>query len=154
MANPHLPAQTLDNIVDHLHDTEHALKDCCLVSKSWIPRTRKHLFADIRFFFPARLQSWKKTFPDPSTSPAYYTKTLIIACPHVVTDVDAEAGGWIRGFSRVVDFQITSCWGSAMSFSPFHGFSPVIKSLRVLFPAANLRPHPFIPSSRGPDCNH
>jgi hypothetical protein len=38
-----LPAEMLDHVVDHLYDTEDALRNCCLVSKSWIPRTRKHL---------------------------------------------------------------------------------------------------------------
>jgi hypothetical protein len=49
MPNPHLPAELLDHVVDHLHDTKLALRSCCLVSKSWIPRTRKHLFANINF---------------------------------------------------------------------------------------------------------
>jgi len=132
MPNPQLPAEMLDNIVDFLHGTKLALRNCCLVSKSWIPRTRKHLFADIRFFCPARLRLWKKTFPDPSTSPAYYTKTLIIGCPHIITVADAETGGWITGFSRVVDFGIGGR-GFTVTFVPFHGFSSVIKSLRVSF---------------------
>jgi hypothetical protein len=55
----------LDNVIDCLHDTRDALKNCCLVSKSWIPRTRKHLFATIAFTTTKRLQSWEETFPDP-----------------------------------------------------------------------------------------
>ena len=39
MSNLHLPAETLDHIVDHLHDTKDALRNCCLGSKSWVPRT-------------------------------------------------------------------------------------------------------------------
>jgi uncharacterized protein (DUF2384 family) len=58
MPNLHLPAETLDHIVDHLHDTEDALRNSCLVSKSWIPRTRKHLFADTEFPTEESLQSW------------------------------------------------------------------------------------------------
>jgi hypothetical protein len=34
----------------YLHDTRDALRNCCLIFKSWIPRTRKHLFADVRFY--------------------------------------------------------------------------------------------------------
>lgn len=137
MPNPHLPVETLDNIVDHLHDTDHALRNCCLVSKSWIPRTRTHLFADVRFAAEADLKSWKETFPDPPTSPAHYTKSLTVSCAHVVTTADAEAGGWITGFSRVVHFEIgsmdlLSC-GFAVTFAPFHGFSPRIKSLCANF---------------------
>ena len=102
MSDPHLPPELLDHIVDHLHDTQDALRNCCLVSKSWIPRTRKHLFADIAFHTTESLQSWKAAFPNPSTSPAHYAKTLFIGSSEVVTVADADAGNWIRGFYRVV----------------------------------------------------
>ena len=140
MSDRRLPAEILDHVVDHLHDTQGALRNCCLVSKSWVSRTRKHLFADIKFY-PKSLQSWKETFPDPSTSPARYAKKLHIVHPQVVTAADAELGGWIRGFSRVVHFKVGSSIYdlSKLSFAPFHGFSPVIKSLSVVisaFPAS------------------
>jgi hypothetical protein len=94
MSNIHLPVETLDHIVDHLHDTRDALRNCCLVSKSWVPRARRHLFAEIAFRTIESLESWKKTFPDPSTSPARYAKFLFIYCPQAVT-----ADSWIRSFS-------------------------------------------------------
>ena len=143
MSNPHLPAETLDHIVDYLCDKKDALRNCCLVSNSWIPRSRKHLFADIVFASSESLQLWKETFPDPSTSPACYAKTLFIGCAQVVTVVDAEAGGWIRGFSRVVHLVVRSqalLASKSFSFVPFHGLSPAIKSIRVSVPA--------VPSSR------
>ena len=133
MSIPYLPAELLDHVVDYLHDTEHALKNCCLVSKSWIPRTRKHIFADIRLEHEDDLESWKETFPDPSSSPGHYTETLLVYCLHVVTAADAEAGGWIRGFSQVVHLKLGHFNGSADTLLPFHGFSPVIKSLSVVF---------------------
>ena len=137
MSNPHLPTELLDRVVDLLHDSEYALRNCCSVSKSWIPRTRKHLFAYIRFLSTKRLQSWKKTFPDPFTSPAHYTKTLLIDCPHVFTAVDAEEDSWVRGFSQVVRLELNSqrmyTNESAISLAPLHGFSLVLKSLRVTF---------------------
>ena len=94
MTNTHLPAEMLDRVVDYLHDTRDALRNCCLVSKSWIPRTRMHLFADIEFPTARSLQSWKEASPDPSTSPACYVKTLHIdwAAPGV------EEGAGSEGF--------------------------------------------------------
>ena len=137
MSNPRLPPEILDHIVDLLHDTEDALKNCCLVSKSWIPRTRKHLFADIKFYPEKTLQSWKETFPDPSTSPAHYAKTLNFDYSHLVTAADGEPGGWITGFSGVVhlkmDNNIMLSRALAAGFIPFHGFSSVIKSLHIYF---------------------
>ncbi|KAF9642570.1 hypothetical protein BDM02DRAFT_3105483, partial [Thelephora ganbajun] len=49
MSDPHLPPEVCDYIVDLLHNKPDTLGWCCLVSRSWIPRTRKHLFADIKF---------------------------------------------------------------------------------------------------------
>ena len=60
MLNPELPPEILDYIVELLHDDKTVLKRCCVVSKSWIPRTRKHLFANIRLFTKKHLESWKK----------------------------------------------------------------------------------------------
>jgi len=136
-----IPPELLDLIVDLLYDTGDALRECCLVSKSWIPRTRKHIFVDIGFYTLESLRSWEETFPNPSTSPACYTKTLSIGCYEVV---DAGAGGWMRAFSRVVRPKVW-IYQSASSLLPFHGFSPAIKSLSLRFPiAASARIFNFI----------
>ena len=121
-----------------MHDALDTLRNCCLVPKSWIARTRKHLFANIRFHLERDLLSWKKTFPDLSTSPACYTKTLFVGCSHAITTTDAEPGGWITGFSRVVHLKLVNRVAvsySADDFTPFNfrGFSPTIKSLHIHF---------------------
>ena len=135
MSNPRLPAELLDDVVDLLHDAPHALRNCCLVSKSWIPRTRRHLFADVTFHTVESLELWKKIFPDPSTSPAHYTKTLSVGCPHAATAADAQAGGWISTFSNVLRLNVDRLHGdgSAASLLLFRGFSPVLKSLDAHF---------------------
>jgi len=135
MPNPTLPAELLDYIAD-LRDSETVLRKCCLVSQSWIPPARKHLFTNISFDFVEQLDSWKRTFPDPSTSPACYAKTLVICCPEEVAVADAEAGGWIRGFSRVIHLDVGSDFAEAgltVSFVPLHGFSSFVKSLHIDF---------------------
>ena len=101
MPNPQLPEELLDHIVDLLRDTKDALRNCCLASKSWVPRSRKLLFVQVAFFTQGSLESWKETFPDPSKSPAHFTNTLFIDYLKV-TVADPGAGGWIRGFSHVV----------------------------------------------------
>jgi len=134
MSNPQLPREILDYTVDHLHDNPGALKKCCLVSKSWVPRTRKHIFARVNFNHAHELAEWKKTFPDPTNSPAYHTRSLFVGCPRSVTAEDAEEGGWIRAFSRVVRFEVDTrrYYHSEISLVPFHNFSPALKSLRVI----------------------
>jgi hypothetical protein len=149
MSSPRLPEEILDHVIDHLHKTQDALRNCCLVSKSWIPRSRKHLFADITFPTEESLRSWKQTFPDASISPARYAKILSVRYPQVVAaaeaeaEAEAEACGWIGGFSRVVRFRVYSHTDSGERMNSlvlFHGFSPVIKSLHIIIPA--------LPSSR------
>ena len=138
-----LPGEILDHIVDLLHDSQIPLRNCCLVSKSWIPRTRRHLFAEIRFQTSRNLLSWKKTFRDPSTSPACYTKNLLIG-PKVLADEDAYMSGWIGVFSRVVRLELVGqdpfdC-GWRVACVVFPGFSPAIKSLRVDFSYSRVSP--------------
>ena len=133
MSDPHLPPELLDHTVDHLHDDPSTLKECSLVSKSWITRARTHLFAHIEFKNPKTLKSWKRTFPDPLNSPGYLTQTL--SCSQSVTD--KGVGDWIKGFSRVAYLEILGhglpAAQAKVSFTPYHGFSPTLKSLRLEF---------------------
>ena len=132
MSQPYLPPELLSLIADLLQDTDDALKTCCLVSKSWIPRTRRHLFAEVVFRTDKDLQSWKTTFPNPITSPAYYTRTLFINfCP--VAIAGPEESGWILTFSRAVCFGIGGSSKPATDLLPFHGFSPMLKYLHLVF---------------------
>jgi hypothetical protein len=129
----------LDRIVDHLHDAKDTLRNCGIVSKSWVPRTRNHLFADIDFRTVEVLESWKNAFPDPSASPARYTRTLSVGCPDAITAADAETGGWITGFSRLVHLEVDDHMSffdeSEVSLIPLHGLSPIVKSLRTFTPS-------------------
>jgi len=135
MSSPYLPPEILDYIVDFLHDDPDALKKICLVSKSWIPRTRGHLFAKVELRYEVHLKSWKKIFSDPSTSPAHFTKSLHIGCARAVVTSDAEVGNWLTGFTHIVRLGVETrgayCGGPAVSLVPFHGFSRTIKSLRI-----------------------
>ena len=149
MSKPYLPRETLDYIIDLLHDERETLKQCCLVSKSWAPRTRKHLFAHIRLYSASDLESWKKTFPDVTNSPGCHARGLLVGCPWLVEAADAEEGGWIRAFSGAKRLEITVRRGTGDWFlgasedplAPFHNFSPTLKSLHVdliVFPYQRL----------------
>jgi len=150
-AMSNLPCEMLDHIVDLLHDSQTygqvplELRNCCLVSKSWVPRTRRHLFANIYFDTAKNLESWKRTFPGPSISPACYAKRLCIGRPQVVTAEGAEAGGWIASFSSVEHLELggqdTQARGWEVAFALFHRFSPVVKSIRM---NASILPFPHL----------
>jgi len=106
----------------------------------FIPRARKHLFANIVFHIAKILQSWKKTFPDPSSSPAHYNTDLFIDYYRVTTAAETEVNRWIKGFSPVEHLWLRSghgllTRGTTVSFIPFHGFSPPLESLGLNFVA-------------------
>jgi len=130
-----LPPEILDLIADHLGlDYEfHTLKTCCLVSKSWIPRARKYLFAYIQFTETSYIKRWRKSFPDPSNSPAYYTRGLSFIGLPTATDTDADIGSWIHAFPRVVRLSMTIRWWNdrQISLPQFRGFFPNLKTIRL-----------------------
>ena len=136
-----LPPEILDLIVDHLHNERAALKTCCLVSKSWVPRTRKHLFAHLIFgdgldgHLKSDIELWKEAFPDPSNSPARHTHTLSVYSTSVVTAANA-VDGWFHAFCNVVCLWLL-CLDRA-SLIPFHGLSPSIKSLHLTSTTTNI----------------
>ena len=101
-----IPPEICDHIVDFLKDNPETLKQCCLTSKSWVPRTRKHLFAVVKFCSEDDIEAWKKTFPDPSESPAHHAHTLWVNCSEYVITAEAAKGGWVQTFSRVVRFEV------------------------------------------------
>jgi len=145
MSNPYLLPETLDCVVDILHNEPETLKTCCLVSKPWVPRTRRHLFADIKFSSMGDLSSWKKTFPDVANSPAHHARSLFIGCPEFVTAADAEEGGWIQAFSGVTSLTVDNGkWLSGTSSTPlvpFYKLASTLKSLRmspILLPSPQL----------------
>ena len=157
MSNPHLLSEILDYTIDLLQNIPETLKECCLVSKSWVPRTRKHLFADIKLYSVKHLQLWKKTFPDPSSSPGCYAYSLLVYCPKAVTTADADEGGWIRGFSRLIHLNVWRQYQEPQRSGDFSG--PILRSLAhpqialcVFYRVpklSNFRSRLFLPPSGG-----
>ena len=132
-----LPPEILDNIVDHLHNEPTTLRACCLVSKSWIPRTRIHLFnrVELRSSGPT-LNSWMKAFPDPSNSPAHYTRDLDLSRPEVVAVAISYAHPWVHAFNHIVHLRVATVGVESdrhVSFARLRGLSPTLKSLSLFY---------------------
>jgi len=132
-----LPPEIFDLILDYLRDEQAALKACCVVSKSWIPRARKHLFAHVAFDAEnCPIGRWKKTFPDPSSSPAHHTQSLSIRGLQGVGTAGVDVRRWVRTFHRVVDLHVSRLgwWDESRDFlAQLHGFSPTLKSLHLSY---------------------
>jgi len=128
--SPALPQEILDLIIDHLHDERVTLKTCCVVSKSCVPRTRKHLFAHVEFHhLNSPIGLWKKVFPDPSNSPAHHTHSLHV--DERLTNFVKYVGvvDWIRAFHNVEHLRFSFAHRAIPV--PFYGLSPIVKSLHL-----------------------
>ena len=130
-----LPPELLDIIADNLHNEPAALKACCTVSKSWISRTRKHLFARIRFDPSKRsVELWKQTFPDLSSSLAPYTRTFTFLELYSTTLVNPDVVSWIHSFDRIEKLILASIRDShGVSLVQLHGFSSALRSLSLAY---------------------
>ena len=131
VSGPLLPSDIFDLIVDQLDNELDELRACCLVSKSWVPRTRKHLFASVKFESNSRssIHRWKEIFPDPSTAPTQYTRSLVF---FGLTPVTAEnVLAWIHSFRHLVELWLCTSGldNDQVSLTKLRGLSPTLRSL-------------------------
>jgi hypothetical protein len=80
------PPEVVDHIID-LTSNHRTLQACSLVAKSWVARSRMHLFRDVLLFSHRR---WQKDMSVGPTSPAIYTRTLTLVQPNT------PQGKWIN----------------------------------------------------------
>ena len=126
-----LPQEIFDLIIEQLCEEQATLKICCLVSKSWVARAQRHLFARVKFAVEPPVESWMKAFPDPSNSPAHYTRDLSICDTRIVYAATTIAQPWIRTFCNVERLTVkTTGWGDMrISLIPLCALSPTLKYL-------------------------
>ena len=146
MSNPHLPPELLDLIVDLLHDTGDALESCCPVFKSWIPRTRKHLFSHIEFPPHQDYGPGKRRFqivsPPPRATPSLSRFAVLRLSRRQMQREEA-------GFQRFLISFASRCisqWLMATSIS-YHSSDSRLSSNLSLLHIWPLRPHAFSISS-------
>ena len=99
---PRLPQELLDKIMDHLADDSISLRRCSTAARALVPSCRRHLFKLV-VFRPHNLPTWKITFPDPSTSPAAYTREMRI---HLASDTPTQLAEYMPYFSNVRDLTL------------------------------------------------
>jgi len=99
---PRLPQELLDEIMDHLAGDSTSLRHCSTAARAFVPSCRRHLFSRV-VFRPHNLPTWKATFPNPSTSPATYTREMRI---HLVSDMPIQLPEYMPYFSNVRDLAL------------------------------------------------
>jgi len=101
---PRIPQDVIDEILDHLHTDSGAkhLRVCALVSKSWLPSCRRHLFHTTAFTMTS-VRGWLKTFPVPEESPAYYVRDLCVwvGGGHRVPEKFFEYTPWFTNLEKI-----------------------------------------------------
>ena len=135
-----LPPEILDLILHHLCDEPITLKACCLVSKSWVPWTRRHLFARVKFRSSRSFKFWMKAFPDPLDSPAHYARVLHLSGPEIVRFAVFDACPWVRSFGHVDELRVSTIGAgdSRISFTQLHGLSHTLRTLNLIYPSVTL----------------
>ena len=115
---PRIPQDTINEILDHLvADSDFgSLRASALVSKSWIPSCRKHLFYNVDFT-SKNMNRWLKTFPIPDQSPARYVRNLRLWIRRIPRGLFKHSAYlknvrrmFLVGWGKVLGFQLPSLW--------------------------------------------
>ena len=141
MSDPRLPPEILDYIVDFLHRKPHRLKRCSLVAKSWVSRTRKHLFKKIEIASLTDLEAWWKAFPDPDSSPGCHVRCLLFNSVGCISSVVAGGCSLVRPFSNVVRLEMWS--GKGILHDRFFSHLLTGSRIHVGFETPGLTPSQF-----------
>ena len=98
---PKIPQEIIDEILDHLatNSAYESLRSCALVSKSWVPSCRRHLF-HTAFFTSRDMTRWLKMFPVPAESPAHHVRELRFSIAGFDTTVPERFSGHISWFTN------------------------------------------------------
>ncbi|KAJ7156270.1 hypothetical protein C8R46DRAFT_429892 [Mycena filopes] len=73
------PPELVDRFIDYLHDDDHALGNCALVSKTWLPASRYHLFSLV-VLFNANWMAFLRLLTSPfATFTPHFVHTLAFA---------------------------------------------------------------------------
>ena len=128
-----LPPEIFDLIVEQLYKDRETLKVCCVVSKPWVARARRHLFARVHFTDDSPVESWVKAFPDPSNSPAHHVRDLSICGTPWVTAATTVSRPWFRTFCNIMHLSVETDLrdDSQISLTPLHALSPTLKSFSL-----------------------
>ena len=73
-----IPTEIVYEILDDLHSDKFCLRSCALVSKSWTPYCRKHIFSRVTLDGPSGFKKWSNRVPPTPNGPHQHTRELII----------------------------------------------------------------------------
>jgi len=98
-----IPQEILDEILDYLAaDSDlSSLRSYSLVSRSWVPSCRRHLFHTIHFNSRKAVLSWGEAFPVPEGSPARHVRDLYFSTGDSFYETLSAYTPWFTNVERV-----------------------------------------------------
>lgn len=120
---PRIPQEIVDEILAHLAADFGSLRSCALVSRSWVPSCRRHLFHTITFT-SRETYRWLEIFPVPEQSPAHHIRRLGFWTGLAYEGVPAKFFEYTPWFTNA----------KVLTLSGFVGFQPSQMSLSWRFP--------------------
>jgi len=128
---PRIPQEIIDEILGHLANDSAvtSLRSCSLVSKSWVPPCRRHLFRFVTFDL-RNVDRWLKTFPRPEESPAHYIGELCarFGVRDCVPEGFFEVTPW---FTNVEKVSLLGFGGLSPRVPSLWGLPPTVTSLTI-----------------------
>ena len=114
---PRIPQEIIGEILSHFNASDSdlgTLQSCALVSRSWAPLCRRHLFHTV-VFTSRNVAKWLETFPVPEESPARHVRDLrfLIHDPNI----PEELFEYTRWFTNV-QWVVLSGYGDAWLLRP------------------------------------
>lgn len=78
-----MPTEIIDEIIEYIRYDIYCLRSCALISKSWTPSCRRHIFATVAFDGPFDLMRWSNSISPAPDGPHIYTRNLTISNRHL-----------------------------------------------------------------------
>lgn len=142
-AQPTFPQEVVDELIDwvgvsSVGQGDPHLRSCSLVARSWVQRSRKHLFHDIELTSAPSISSWIRNIPPGAGGVSRYVRKLWLGCNWDQWSQRFPSVGHLRSFTRTEELRLTYwCGGHATREEveeAFGGFGPSVRSLSVSLP--------------------
>ena len=121
-----LPQNVIDNIIDHLQDSQADLRVCSLVARNWKARSQSHLFREV-LWTEYTVSSWCKNILPRFDGPAGNTTCLDVISP-LELDSLAPIKDHFTSFRNVTsltleDLEFDDPYSTSRTFSSFLAIS-------------------------------
>jgi len=140
---PIFPQEVIDELIDWVGVTsvgqrDPHLRSCSLVARSWVQRSRQHLFHSIELTSTSNISSWIGNIRPGVDGVSGYVRELWMGCNWDQWSQRFPSVGHLRSFTRVEELRLTYWRGGQATTEEveeaFGGFGSSVRSLSVSLP--------------------